>query len=211
MEIIVFIPILFLSIILHECAHGWMAYRLGDDTAYLSGRLTLNPIAHVDIVGTLIVPAFCYITGMPLFGWAKPVPVNPFRLPYPRRDMGKVALAGPAMNFSLAILFVLILKIILLVNPTLSTGASQQAFVFLRYGILVNIMLALFNLIPILPLDGGRILVALLPVKAALSYELFIGRYGQWIVIAFILLGWVKYLIIPPAMLIMTLIAKFLM
>lgn len=210
MEFIIFIPILFFSIILHEFAHGYVAYRLGDDTAYYSGRLTLNPLKHVDPVGTIGVPLLCYVTGLPLFGWAKPVPVNPLRLPSPRKDMGKVAVAGPAVNLLLALGFALLLKAVLLGQSHLSYGTVTSALTFLQYGILVNVMLAVFNLLPIVPLDGGRIVTALLPVQAAVAYDRFFGRWGMWLVIGLILTGAVRYLLLPPASLVLTLISKIL-
>lgn len=207
MEIIVFIPILFFSIVMHEFAHGLVAYRLGDDTAYLSGRLTLNPLAHVDLVGTLAVPLFCYIFGMPLFGWAKPVPVNPLRLDSPKRDMGKVAAAGPAVNFLLALVLVLVMKILILAGLA---PRAEQAFVFLQYGVLINILLAVFNLMPIPPLDGGNIVTALLPQRAAMRYQFVFGRYGMYIVLALILTGGVKYFLLPPTYFILSLFNKLL-
>lgn len=210
MEIIVYIPILFFSIVLHEFAHGLAAYRLGDDTAYLSGRLTLNPIAHIDIMGTLVVPAFCYLFGMPLFGWAKPVPVNPLRLDSPKRDMGKVAAAGPAVNLVLALVLVLIMKIVILTAATASAGV-EQALVFLQYGVLINVLLAVFNLMPIPPLDGGNIVTSLLPVNASIRYQAVFGRYGMYIVLALILTGAVKYILLPPVYLILNALNKFLM
>lgn len=208
MEIIVLLPILFFSIILHEFAHGWVAYRMGDDTAYLSGRLTLNPISHVDPVGTVAVPAICWLFGWPMFGWAKPVPVNPVRLPSPRKDMGKVAFAGPAVNLILAVVCAFLLKLALVFHTHISQQTLTALAHIFQYGIFINVFLAVFNLIPIPPLDGGRVLAALLPVQKAVWYEHFIGRYGMWIVIGLILTGVVKYIIFPPTFLVISAIGK---
>ena len=202
------LPVLFLSIILHEFAHGFIAYRLGDDTAYLSGRLTLNPISHVDWMGTVLVPAVCWLFGWPLFGWAKPVPVNPMRLPSPRKDMGKVAFAGPATNLTLAILCAFLLKVALLSHTYIGQQNLLAVAHILQYGLFINVFLAVFNLIPIPPLDGGRVLTALLPVRMALMYEHIVGRYGIWLVFALIVTGVVKYLIFPPTLLIIQFLTK---
>ncbi len=210
MEFLFFIPILFFSIILHEFAHGYVAYRLGDQTAYYAGRLTLNPLHHIDPVGSIGVPLFCLLMNLPMFGWAKPVPVNPLRLPSPRKDMGKVALAGPVTNLLLAVLFTVLLKIVILTANTLPAQTLQRIGVFLQYGILVNVMLAVFNLLPIPPLDGGRIVTALLPVKTAVVFDHFFARYGMWIILLLILTNAVRYLILWPASLVLTLISQIL-
>jgi len=212
MEIILYIPILFFSIVWHEFAHGLVAYKLGDDTAYLSGRLTLNPMAHIDWIGTLAVPAFCYIFHLPLFGWAKPVPVNPLRLSSPRADMGKVAAAGPGANLLLAAVLVLVLKILLLIPAFAQAPAAklQAVMVAFQYGIFINILLAVFNLMPIPPLDGGNIVAAFLPVRSAMRYQMFFGRYGMYIVVILIVTGLLKYFLIPPVSLALGLINKFL-
>lgn len=208
MEIIALLPVLFFSIVLHEFAHGFVAYRMGDDTAYLSERLTLNPLKHVDTMGTLVVPALCYLMGWPLFGWAKPVPVNPMRLPSPRKDMGKVAAAGPIVNLLLAVLFAGIFKLVVVFQGVFSEQVVQSMAYLLQYGVLINVFLAIFNLIPIPPLDGGRIATALLPVRQAVWYDQVVGRFGMWIVFALILTGVVKYLLFPPAQLVLMGIIK---
>ena len=155
-------PVLFFSIVLHEFAHGYAAYKMGDDTAYIMGRLTLNPLRHIDPIGTLAVPAICYLCGLPLFGWAKPVPVNALRLPSPRQTMGKVALAGPTANLLLAVMCAFLIKL-LLVSAWLSPAATEQLMRLFIYGLQINVLLAVFNLMPITPLDGGHIVEALLP------------------------------------------------
>ncbi len=207
MDIFIIVAILFFSIVLHEFAHGYVAYRMGDDTAYLMGRLTLNPIKHIDIVGTFLVPGLCLLTGVPVFGWAKPVPINAMRLPSPRKSMGKVALAGPCANLILALVCALLVKLFV-VSGVLSAQGTERAIVALAYGIQINVLLAVFNLMPIPPLDGGHIVNALLPVKAALRYSAVFGRYGMYIVLLLIVTGIFKYLIYPPMYLIINLIGK---
>jgi len=210
MQIILFIPVLFFSIVLHEFAHGFVAYKLGDMTAYSRGRLTLNPLKHIDIMGTLLVPLFCYMMHFPMFGWAKPVPVNPMQLPSPRKDMGKVAVAGPAVNLALAIICVLLLKCLLLAQGFIEPALAKQLAMLLQYGMLVNVLLMVFNLLPIVPLDGGRIVTALLPPKAAWMYDTVLSRFGMWIVILLVLTGAVRYLIFPSVYFIVNLLTKIL-
>ena len=168
--------IFFFSVILHECAHGWVAYRLGDPTAKERGRLTLNPIKHVDFLGTIVLPIMLVVVGSPvILGWAKPVPVNFARLRNPKRDMVWVGLSGPMTNILLALILSIILK---------SNFFPLGIFIF-SMGILINLVLAIFNLIPIPPLDGSRFVMGLLPARYAYFYAK-LERYG--IVIVFLLL-----------------------
>jgi len=192
------LPLLF-AIVLHEYAHGWVANKCGDATARLQGRLTMNPLAHVDVFGTIIMPLICLmLPGGFLLGWAKPVPIDPRNMTQPRRDMALVAAAGPGMNLALAVFSALLLAILLLIDPSLSmqdrsgngteSDASRATFFLLPiavmalYSVLINVFLAIFNLIPIPPLDGGRILVCLLPAQPALALAR-LEPYGMLILV----------------------------
>lgn len=177
------LPVL-LAITLHEAAHGWAAAKLGDPTARLMGRVTLNPFAHVDLVGTVIIPLALLVMNAPfLFGYAKPVPVNFSRLRNPRRDMALVALAGPASNILLAVLGALAFHLV----PVLPDAATQWAAEMLQRLVLLNLILAVFNMLPVPPLDGGRILVAILPDWAAWKVAR-LERAGLFIVIGVLFL-----------------------
>ncbi|WP_440615871.1 site-2 protease family protein [Cysteiniphilum sp. 6C5] len=166
------IPMLF-AITLHEAAHAYIAKLRGDKTAYLMGRVTLNPIKHIDILGTIILPTAMFLLGTGfLFGWAKPVPVNFNNLKKPRQDMILVAIAGPLANFIMAIIWFLLWKFV----PNF--GFHQMA----QFGVVLNLMLMVFNLLPIPPLDGSRVISALLPYKAALQYNR-LERWGFLIVL----------------------------
>ncbi|OGM16191.1 hypothetical protein A2V56_02610, partial [Candidatus Woesebacteria bacterium RBG_19FT_COMBO_42_9] len=170
-----------LAIITHEVAHGLMADKLGDPTARLMGRLTLNPIPHIDIYGTIIVPALLFLFHSPfLFGWAKPVPIDPYNLKNPKKDAALISLAGPAANVILAVLLSIFLRILLVVFP------QGNLFNLFFYLIEFNIILAIFNLIPIHPLDGGKILIGFLPERQAREVDAFLQRFGLILLFALI-------------------------
>jgi Zn-dependent protease len=180
------IPLL-LCVILHEVAHGYVALKLGDKTAWLLGRLNLNPVKHFDLVGCLIVPMFLWLIKSPmLFGWAKPVPVDFSRLNNPKRDTGLVAAAGPVANLFLAVGFVLIGRLGLWLLP-LDNAFTQWFVANIRNGIAFSLLLCCFNLLPILPMDGGRIVWALLPKKYANLYAES-EKYGLFILIGVLFL-----------------------
>ena len=189
------LPLIF-AITLHEAAHGYAAKRFGDATAWMMGRVTLNPAKHIDPLGTIIVPLLMLIGssaagGGFLFGWAKPVPVNFSMLRNPKRDMIWVALAGPASNLAQAIAWALVLHGLLLLHVT-EIFFLQMAV----YGISINIFLMAFNLIPIPPLDGGRVAIGALPWSIG-RYLDRLEPYGMWIVVALCLFGGTSFLISP--------------
>ena len=180
------IPVL-LAITVHEAAHGWVAHKLGDSTAMMLGRVTFNPLKHIDPLGTVIVPlATLLMTGF-LFGWAKPVPVDWRNLHNPRRDMGLVALAGPGANLVMAIFWGVLIKIGLFLAP-ISEWIAVPLIAMGAAGVFINCILMTLNLTPILPLDGGRVLVALLPPRQALAFSR-LEPYGLFIVLGLLVTG----------------------
>lgn len=188
-----------LAIVLHEVAHGWVADRLGDDTARCMGRLTLNPMKHIDPIGTILVPVMLLIFGSPiLFGYARPVPVNFRKLRHPKRDMVWVALAGPATNILLAIASAILLAVMVQL-PGDMVWLAQPVATMCQASIIINMVLCIFNLIPLPPLDGGRVAVGLLPERYAV-YVARIEPYGFMIIVALLFMGVLQSLIGPAVM-----------
>jgi Zn-dependent protease len=190
------LPVIF-AITVHEAAHGYVARYLGDNTAAVMGRVTLNPMKHIDPIGTILMPLMLYFatSGAFLFGYAKPVPVNFGRLRHPKRDMVWVALAGPASNFIQAILWAVVWAVLV------GVGVQEPFFVKMAQGgVLVNLVMWAFNLFPLPPLDGGRVLAGLLPNGPAQNFLARIEPYGFFIVMGLVLAGIVSKFWLMPLM-----------
>ncbi|MCR4274726.1 MAG: site-2 protease family protein [Candidatus Campbellbacteria bacterium] len=181
-ETIIVIAIVMLSVVLHEVAHGYMANALGDPTARLAGRLTLNPISHLDLIGSIIVPTVTWLSGGFIFGWAKPVPYNPYNLRAGKWSEAYVALAGPATNLLLALIFGLLVRF---AGGVLPQGVLSVAVLV----VVTNIALMVFNLIPVPPLDGSKVLMAVLPLQWASRFQQ-IERFGFIFVFIVVIVGW---------------------
>ena len=206
-KFLIILPVLLFSVVVHECAHGLAAERCGDPTARMLGRITLNPLPHIDPIGSILVPLLLVLSPGGFFiAWAKPVPVNPYNFRNPRRDDIIVSVAGPASNILLSLGFAFVMLLALWIVP--QSGANQRLvanfFMLLNYGILINLFLAFFNLIPIPPLDGSHILRNLLPPEAAQSYDK-IQPYG-FIILLLMIYFKLTVIVIFPAMLIYNII-----
>lgn len=199
-KFILYFVVLLLSLSVHEASHAWTAHRLGDDTGYMMGRVSLNPIAHIDPIGTLLFPAIAFFTGVPVIGWAKPVPVDTRHLRDVKKGHILVSLAGPGSNLALAAVFLVAIKLVLL-SPETTLGAlgsfSSPVFELLQIGLLMNVALALFNIIPIPPLDGHWVLYHLLPYNAAQVFDQF-RPYG-FILLYLLMFSGVLWYILSPA------------
>jgi Zn-dependent protease len=205
---LIFFPAFLFALSFHESAHGWVALHFGDDTAKRLGRITLNPIPHMDLVGTVLLPLFMFLTPgvrIPIGGWAKPVPINPANMKRPRQDTLWVALAGPLSNLFLAGLSALFLRGLLLGFPMMEGVLSQSPFLKSAVGIFyavlevsvwINLGLAFFNLIPLHPLDGGKVLAGLLPESLVPFYNRVAG-YGLIIIFILFYLGAFRLLYVP--------------
>ncbi len=195
-----FPPFLF-ALTVHEFAHAFVAYRLGDHTASLQGRLTINPIPHMDPVGTVLVPILqMLVPGAPLIGWAKPVPVNPYNFRHPRKDNLLVSLAGPLSNFLLAILLALVIRLLLFypgIGATLANPVLKPFYLMVQQGISISLILCVFNLLPIHPLDGSHVLEAFLNPRQALAYNR-LAPYGFLILLVLLVTGVLGRLLTPP-------------
>lgn len=198
MDALILVPVLLFSFVAHELAHAWVAYRQGDPTAYNQGRVTLNPIPHIDLFGTILVPAMLIASGSGfLIGWAKPVPVVPSNFRHYRRGDILVSLAGVGANFAIAIVCTLLMIVL---RAATSDGAipgwTLQVERILSVGISLNFLLVVFNLLPIPPLDGSRLVYHLLPKRAARAYER-VEKYGLLVFVLLLFTGYISFILWP--------------
>jgi Zn-dependent protease len=197
-QIFIGFTVLLFSLTVHEMSHALVADRLGDTTARLLGRVSLNPLVHADPIGTILFPLLAAFSGIPLIGWAKPVPVNVRQLRHPRRDFVLVAAAGPASNLVLAIVAAVALMLVPVSPVTLGEpNVSVPIATLLARALQINVLLAVFNMIPIPPLDGGNVLSGLLPYPLSRQFDM-VRPYGFLLIYALMLSGGLEYIVAPP-------------
>ena len=192
--------VLLVSLTVHEAAHAWTADRLGDPTARLLGRVSLNPVVHADLIGTVLFPIIALMSNVPLIGWAKPVPVNIRRLAHPRRDYMIVAAAGPVSNIVIAVVVAALGMVLALdLRGALNAiGRSSSLEGVLALFVVVNVLLAVFNMVPVPPLDGGNVLAGLLPYRLAVQFDR-LRPWGFIILYGLMLTGLLRFIVSPPA------------
>ena len=206
MEWIVQLPILFFSVMIHEVCHGWIALRNGDDTAKRAGRLTFDPLAHIDPIGTVFLPLLCLYSHLPLIGWAKPVPVNPAQLHGRRWALIRVAAVGPCSNLALSLAAALLFKSVALL-PAVFPNFQAILLNALLFTVSINLFLAFFNLIPIHPLDGSKVLGGILSSRLRVLYNRHIP-YGTMMIVALMVFGWTGPLVRAPSLLAIKALAR---
>ena len=196
--LVIALLVLIFSLTVHEASHAWSASRLGDDTARRMGRVSLNPVVHVDPIGTLLLPLIAMVTGAPLIGWAKPTPVNVRNLRRPRRDHILVTAAGPASNLFIALVAAAVLRAVPAdAGPVSSFEIARPLEMIATQALILNVLLAVFNMLPIPPLDGGQILMALLPPSISARMH-FLYQYGFLILMGLLMTGVLGAVIGPP-------------
>ena len=202
-QIVIAFLVLLFSLTVHEASHAWAAYRCGDPTARALGRMTLNPMPHIDPIGTVVFPLIAIATHVPVIGWAKPVPVNEHRLRSARRDMMLVAAAGPAANLALAVGAAGLVRVLVPASAGLPVAVSAPLWEGLSRMLEINVLLALFNLLPIPPLDGSGVVAGLLPPAAAAAFDR-LRPYGFLVLYALLLTGTLGAIILRPYSMVMS-------
>ena len=197
-QLVIIFAVLLFSLTVHESAHAWTAARFGDPTAQRLGRISLNPAVHVDPVGTVLLPLVAFVTGAPIIGWAKPVPVDARYLARPRQDFLFIAAAGPASNLVLATMASVVMRMVPVSPVEFGIGPAVPVWTIAAMIFELNLLLAVFNMVPVPPLDGGNVLAGLLPAGLARAYDGVLRRWGFLVLYGLLLTGALSYLIEPP-------------
>ena len=197
-QLVTIFGVLLVSLTVHESAHAWTAWRFGDPTAQRLGRISLNPAVHVDPIGTILLPLVAFTTGAPIIGWAKPVPVNGRNLDHPRRDFLYIAAAGPVSNVILAAMASVVMRMVPVSPIDFGVGPALPVWRIASAAFEINLLLAVFNMVPIPPLDGGNVLAGLLPEPVANLFDRFVRPWGFVLLYALLLTGVLGAIITPP-------------